>query len=52
MRDPEPAVLLNRFGDSSLDFVLSFHVEDILWGVFVASDIRFAILRPFARRTW
>jgi small-conductance mechanosensitive channel len=47
LRDPEPAVLLNRFGDSGLDFVLSFHVEDVLWGVHVASDIRFAILRSF-----
>ena len=47
MRDPEPAVLLNRFGDSSLDFVLYFHVEDILWGVYTASDIRFAILQAF-----
>jgi small-conductance mechanosensitive channel len=47
MRDPEPVVLLTRFGESGLDFVLSFHVEDILWGVHVASDIRFAILKAF-----
>ena len=49
MRDPEPAVLLNRFGDSGLDFVLYFHVEDILWGAYTASDIRFAILRGLSR---
>jgi small-conductance mechanosensitive channel len=47
LRDPEPAVLLNRFGDSSLDFVVTFHVEDVLWGAHVASDIRFTILKAF-----
>ncbi len=47
MRHPEPAALLSKFGENSLDFVLYFHVEDILWGVYVASDIRFAILKAF-----
>lgn len=46
-RDPEPFVQLTEFGDNTLDFLLHFYVDDVMVGVMVASDLRFAILNAF-----
>ena len=45
--DPEPWVLLSKFGDSAMEMQLNFFVDDVVMGVFVASDIRFAIVKAF-----
>jgi potassium-dependent mechanosensitive channel len=47
---PEPVVTLQKFGIYSLDFEIKGTVGDIFYGVFVASDVRFAILRAFAEK--
>ncbi len=44
---PEPVVTLQKFGTYSLDFEIKGTVGDIFYGVFVASDVRFAILKAF-----
>ncbi len=44
---PEPVVTLQKFGTYSLDFEIKATVGDIFYGVFVASDVRFAVLRAF-----
>lgn len=45
--NPEPWVLLSRFGDAANELQLNFFVEDVVTGVFVASEARFAIHRAF-----
>ena len=44
---PEPVVTLQKFGTYSLDFEIKGTVGDIFYGVFVSSDLRFAILKAF-----
>jgi potassium efflux system protein len=44
---PEPVAVLARFGQFGLEFELRGFVADVFTAVFVASDIRFAILRAF-----
>lgn len=46
-KDPEPWVLLAKFGEYAHEFQLNFFVEDVVRGVFVASDLRFGILKAF-----
>lgn len=46
-RWPLPRVLLRGFGDSSLDFELRFFLANIEERVFVASDLRKAIVKAF-----
>lgn len=48
LKKPEPYVLFQNFGDSSLDFELRFYVSDIWSGWVVPSDVRFEINRRFA----
>ncbi len=40
---PQPAVLFQDFGASSLDFELRVFINDINWVAFVASELRFSI---------
>jgi small-conductance mechanosensitive channel len=47
---PEPVVTLQKFGAYSLDFEIKGTVADIFYGVFVASDIRIAILKAFKEK--
>jgi potassium efflux system protein len=47
---PEPVVTLQKFGTYSLDFEIKGTVGDVFYGVFVASDIRFAILKAFKEK--
>ena len=47
---PEPVVTLQKFGTYSLDFEIKGTVGDIFYGVFVSSDLRFAILKAFAEK--
>ena len=48
LKKPEPYVLFQDFGSSSLDFELRFYVSDIWAGWTVPSDLRFEINRRFA----
>ena len=48
---PEPVVTLQKFGTYSLDFEIKGTVSDIFYGVLVASDLRFAILKAFAEKS-
>ena len=43
MRFPEPFVVFQGFGASSLDFELRAYTNDVLWKVIIASDIRYSI---------
>ena len=47
---PEPVVLLQNFGAYSLDFAIKGTVGDIFYGIFVASDIRYSILKAFSEK--
>jgi potassium-dependent mechanosensitive channel len=47
---PEPIVTLQRFGIYSLDFEIKGTVGDIFYGVLVASDLRFAVLKAFSEK--
>ena len=47
LKKPEPYVLFQDFGASSLDFELRFYVSDIWNGWNAPSDIRFEINRRF-----
>ena len=47
---PEPWVVLSRFGDYAHEFQLHFFVDDVTSGVFISSEVRFAIVREFAAR--
>ena len=44
---PEPFVVFQNFGDSSLDFELRCYTADVIWKVIIASDLRFDIDRRF-----
>ncbi len=50
LKQPAPIVRFVNFGDSSLDFVLSFHSRDFLRIEIVKSDLRFEIDRMFRER--
>jgi small-conductance mechanosensitive channel len=47
LKTPEPKALLEQFGQSSLDFVLAFAVEDAAGAADVQSELRIAILNEF-----
>ena len=47
---PEPMVFLNKFGQSGLEFEIKAAVADIFYGAFVATDLRYAILKAFAAK--
>lgn len=47
LKTPEPKALLERFGQSSLDFTLDFSVEDAERSSEVQSELRIAILNEF-----
>lgn len=47
LKTPEPKALLERFGQSSLDFTLDFSVEDAERSSQVQSELRIAILNEF-----
>ncbi len=47
LKNPPPMVLFTNFGDSSLDFKLSFTLRDSFMAVIPQSDIRFTIDRLF-----
>ena len=49
LKNPEPFVLFAAFGDSSLNFEVRLFLADIMNGVTVQNDIRFAIVEAFAR---
>ncbi|SIQ97686.1 Small-conductance mechanosensitive channel [Rhizobium sp. RU33A] len=50
LRNPEPHVEFLRFGASSLDFELRFHLADIADGLRVRNEVRIEILRRFRAR--
>ncbi len=50
LRNPEPHVEFLRFGASSLDFELRFHLADIADGLPVRNEVRIEILRRFRAR--
>lgn len=47
LRTPEPQVEFLRFGDSSLDFELRFHLADLSNGLKVRNDLRIEIFNRF-----
>ncbi|WP_230171815.1 mechanosensitive ion channel family protein [Rhizobium sp. CECT 9324] len=47
LRNPEPHVEFLRFGASSLDFELRFHLADMNDGLTIRNDVRMEILRRF-----
>lgn len=47
LRTPEPSVEFLRFGDSSLDFELRFHLADLSDGLGVRNELRVQILERF-----
>lgn len=47
LRNPEPVVLFQNFGESSLDFELRVFLGDVLGGLSVKNDIRLAIFERF-----
>ena len=47
---PEPWVVLSRFGDYAHEFQLHFFVDDVTSGVFISSEVRFAIVREFSEK--
>ncbi len=47
LKKPEPYVLFQNFGNSSLDFELRVYGSDIWCGWIVPSDLRFEINRRF-----
>ncbi len=47
MKDPAPSVIFSNFGDSSLDFILRVHIEDINYSVSAISAMRFEVDRIF-----
>lgn len=50
LRNPEPHVEFLRFGASSLDFELRFHLADMGEGLQVRNEVRMEILRRFRAR--
>jgi potassium efflux system protein len=49
LKNPEPFVFFANFGESSLDFEIRLFLADILNGLAVQNDIRFAIVDAFER---
>ena len=47
---PEPFVLFQGFGDSSLDFDARGYIADVEWVVFISSDLRISIARAFKEK--
>lgn len=47
LKNPEPFVLFANFGPAALEFEIRIFLADILNGVIVQNDIRFAILEVF-----
>lgn len=47
LKHPEPFVFFKDFGESSLDFELRCHLNDILKFPIVSTDVRFAIVDAF-----
>ncbi len=47
LSEPEPNVLFDNFGDSSLDFVVNFYVNDAFAVQKIKSDLRFEIDKKF-----
>lgn len=47
LKTPEPKALLERFGQSSLDFTLDFTLEDPAQSPHVQSELRIAVLNEF-----
>ena len=45
---PEPMVMFMNFGASSLDFEIRCYIPEIDYSVFVASEMRYAIMSAFA----
>lgn len=49
LKNPEPFVFFEGFGESSFDFQLRFFISDITNQPFVSTDIRFAICEEFKK---
>jgi potassium-dependent mechanosensitive channel len=49
LKNPEPFVYFANFGPAAMEFEVRVFVADILNGVVVQNDIRFAVLDAFAR---
>lgn len=47
LRRPQPAVIFNDFGASTLDFILRVWINDIDYALSTISDLRFAIDKAF-----
>ncbi len=47
LKSPEPFVMFNNFGDSSLDFGLYFYIKDSFTDPRIKSNLRFAIDKAF-----
>ncbi len=47
LSEPEPNVLFDNFGDSSLDFIVNFYVNDAFSVQRIKSDLRFEIDKQF-----
>jgi len=47
LKYPEPFVLFQGFGESSLDFELRFHISEILKLPVISAEVRFAIVDAF-----
>ena len=47
LNEPEPNVLFDNFGDSSLDFIVNFYVNDAFSVQRIKSDLRFEIDKQF-----
>ncbi len=47
---PEPQVTLSRFGPYAIEFEIKAHVADVFEAVFVASDLRYEILKAFREK--
>jgi small-conductance mechanosensitive channel len=47
LKSPEPFVMFNNFGDSSLDFGIYFYVKDSFTDPRIKSNLRFAIDQAF-----
>lgn len=50
LKQPEPWIIFNDFGSSTLDFILRVWVEDIDFALSTVSDLRFAVDRAFRER--
>ena len=48
LKVPEPSVIFMNFGESSLDFQARGFIANVLYRLFVASDLRVAIDKAFA----